>query len=369
MGFIEILQKDIELYKDNWSKIQDKIENAEIIGIWGTGLAAQQVYKDLYAMGYMPAFFSDNDQKKWGTLYKNIKVISIDEIPRNSLVIICANVKYQIHQQLQKAGIDNYMYIDPEYFQCLPNEQVRETIDSNADKIEQVYAILSDTESKQVFRNILLHRAVHDLELVWKVYEENQYFGNRIVQHVSGNFVDCGACEGDTLQRFLIQIGVGVNQNYHYYAFEADRDNFEILENYCQSKGLTNVKCYNMGVWDQAQELFFAIGDDFVSGTLLDSDAGKKAIKIDVDAIDHILDGKRIDFISMDIEGSEIKALEGARKSIQKWSPVLAISAYHKLEHLWEIPLLIKEINPKYDIFYAHHRWNMDDTVCYAKES
>lgn len=367
MGFIEILQKDMELYKDNWSKIQEKIENAEIIGIWGTGLAAQQVYKDLCAMGELPAFFVDNDQTKWGTQYKNINVISIDDIPRNSLVIICANVKYQIHHQLQKQGIYNYMYIDPEYFQCLPNEQVRETIKSNADKIEQVYAILSDAASKQVFRNILLHRAVHDLELVWKVYEENQYFGNRIVEHISGSFVDCGACEGDTLQRFLFQIGEGINQNYQYYAFEADIDNFEILKNYCQSNRLTNVKCYNMGVWNQSQELFFTIGDDFVSGTLLDSDAGEKVIKINVDAIDHILDGKRIDFISMDIEGSEIKALEGARKSIQKWNPILAISAYHKLEHLWEIPLLMKEINPKYDIFYAHHRWNMDDTVCYAK--
>ncbi len=209
MGFIETLQNDIKIYKDNWSKIQDKIENAGIIGIWGTGLAAQQVYKDLCAMGYVPAFFADNDQAKWGTLYKNISVISIDDIPNNSLVIICANVKYQIHQQLQRHGIDNYMYIDPEYFQYLPNEQVRDTINSNADKIERVYTILADTESKQVFRNILLHRAVHDLELVWKVYEENQYFDNRIVEHVSGNFVDCGACEGDTLQRFLAQIGRG----------------------------------------------------------------------------------------------------------------------------------------------------------------
>lgn len=209
MKFTEELSNDIELHKDNWNHIQNKIETAEILGIWGTGLAAQQVYKELSVMGYLPAFFSDNDETKWNTLYKGIKVIHIDEIPKNSLVIICANIRYQIHVQLKNQGIYNYIYIDPEYFQSLPNSQVRETIVANTEKIEQVYAMLSDQVSRQVFRNILLHRAVHDLELVWKVYEENQYFGNRIVNHVSGGFVDCGACEGDTLQRFLSQIGGG----------------------------------------------------------------------------------------------------------------------------------------------------------------
>ena len=209
MKFTEKLLNDIELHKDNWNHIQNQIEATEIFGIWGTGLAAQQIYKDLSAMGYLPAFFSDNDETKWGTLYKGIRVTRIDEIPKNSLVIICANIRYQIHLQLQDQGIYNYMYIDPEYFQCLPNRQIREMIAVNTEKIEQVYAMLSDSVSRQVFRNILLHRAVHDLELVWKVYEENQYFGNRLVDHVSGSFVDCGACEGDTLRRFFSQIGGG----------------------------------------------------------------------------------------------------------------------------------------------------------------
>ena len=129
---------------------------------------------------------------------------------------------------------------------------------------------------------------------------------------------------------------------------------------------MTKVECFNMGVWDQRQELFFKAGDDFVSGTLIGNETDNEVVKIEVDAIDNVLAGKKIDFISMDIEGSEIKALEGASKSIRKWSPILAISAYHKLEHLWEIPLLIKDINPEYTIYFAHHRWNMDDTVCYA---
>ena len=88
--------------------------------------------------------------------------------------------------------------------------------------------------------------------------------------------------------------------------------------------------------------------------------------QIQGDLIDNILYDVRVDMITMDIEGAEVKGLNGARKCITTWHPQLAISAYHTIEHLWEIPLLIKELNPEYKIYYRHHQWNMHDTVCYA---
>lgn len=69
-------------------------------------------------------------------------------------------------------------------------------------------------------------------------------------------------------------------------------------------------------------------------------------IAIQSDLIDNIFYDTKLDMITMDIEGAEIHAIYGARKSIMKGNPKLAISAYHKIEHLWEIPLLIMEINP-----------------------
>lgn len=63
---------------------------------------------------------------------------------------------------------------------------------------------------------------------------------------------------------------------------------------------------------------------------------------------------ERIDFIKLDIEGDEKIALEGGRNLIKKYFPRMMVSAYHKCEDLWELPLLIHEINPQYKIYLGH---------------
>lgn len=368
MRFAEILLSDIKMRENDFLRrggVIDSIKSASTTGIWGTGIAAQLVYTNLCRMGVKISFFADNDKNRWNTKYNGIEVLSSNRVDKDSLIIICANVKYGIHEQLKRMGINNYIYIDPAYFYYTQASNAVQIIEQNADKIEHVCTMLKDDRSKCVYRNVLMHRAVYDLEAIWEVYDERQYFGNYIVNRVTGNFVDCGAFEGDTLCRFLKQIG---NDEYRYFAFEADTNNFVKLQKYCTDNGLSKVSCYNLGVWNQKEELFFNIGESIVSGTLIGECTDYKKEKVMVDSIDNVMNGEKIDFISMDIEGSEIKALEGARKSIQKWKPTLAISAYHQLEHLWEVPLLIKEIYGGYDIYFAHHCWNMDDTVCYAKE-
>ncbi len=240
---------------------------------------------------------------------------------------------------------------------------IKKILDQNSEQIDKVYHLLADDESKKVFRNVLLHRAVHDLKLIWDVYDEHQYFGNRIVKQAKGCFVDCGAFQGDTLEDFLGQVGTC---GYRYFAFEADYNNYEILKRYCIDHQLENVSVINLGVWDKKDTLYFKRGTaGDVSGMVLQSGQDSSA-QIQVDSIDGVLSGESIDFIKMDIEGAEIHALHGAAKSIAKSGPVLAVSAYHKLEHLWLVPLLIREIDARYKIYFGHHMWNQADTVCYG---
>lgn len=75
---------------------------------------------------------------------------------------------------------------------------------------------------------------------------------------------------------------------------------------------------------------------------------------------------KKVDYIKMDIEGSEVVALQGAARIIHDFKPRLAISTYHKADDLWEIPALIMKLNPNYKLYFEHHAPKIGESVYYA---
>ena len=76
---------------------------------------------------------------------------------------------------------------------------------------------------------------------------------------------------------------------------------------------------------------------------------------VPVDTIDHVCDSDKVTFIKMDIEGSELKALQGAADVIRRDKPKLAISIYHRPTDYFEIPFYVKELVPEYRLYIRHH--------------
>ena len=68
----------------------------------------------------------------------------------------------------------------------------------------------------------------------------------------------------------------------------------------------------------------------------------------------------------MDIEGAELDALIGARRTLVRDRPILAIAAYHRASDLWTIPRLIKSIVPEYDLHLRRYAEDCWELVCYA---
>ena len=75
---------------------------------------------------------------------------------------------------------------------------------------------------------------------------------------------------------------------------------------------------------------------------------------------------ERVDFIKMDIEGSEYDALKGAVSTIKKFQPKLAISLYHINDDFHRIPILLKNCNPNYKFRLGHYTIHGEETVLYA---
>ena len=58
----------------------------------------------------------------------------------------------------------------------------------------------------------------------------------------------------------------------------------------------------------------------------------------------------------MDVEGNEGEALRGAEKTIRKDHPPMMISAYHRSEDLFALPLEIEELSGGgYKYYLRHH--------------
>jgi FkbM family methyltransferase len=85
-------------------------------------------------------------------------------------------------------------------------------------------------------------------------------------------------------------------------------------------------------------------------------------------AIDAFVASKDIpvDLIKLDVEGSEMNVLHGARNVIEKWRPKMAISLYHRREHLLEIPEFLLSLHGDYRFSISVNNASFVDMVLYA---
>lgn len=146
-----------------------------------------------------------------------------------------------------------------------------------------------------------------------------------------------------------------------------DRDNFLTLNTWVQGQkhGISEkITIYNAGVWKENGTSSY--------GKMASSDSfsifnPRETVTADTVRLDDVLGDRRITLLKMDIEGAEKAALEGAEKLIKSQRPKLAVCVYHRIEDLWEIPIMLKNWVPEYSISIRHHaKWWVSETVCYA---
>ncbi len=170
-------------------------------------------------------------------------------------------------------------------------------------------------------------------------------------------FVDAGAYDGGT----TLQFAEWTNRQYKkIYVMEPLREMYESIEQKIQENHLHNVSVLERAAWDKEEVLYFKEND---SGSKV---AGDGTLAVKGADIDSIVGDSPVTFIKMDIEGSELKALAGARETILRNKPRLAVCIYHKPEDILEIPLYLLELIPDYKFYIRHYCSNMFETVLYA---
>ena len=115
-------------------------------------------------------------------------------------------------------------------------------------------------------------------------------------------------------------------------------------------------------VWNRSEPLTLekVAGDNTGSyGVAAGGRTSVQAVTIDSTVAELGLD--RIDFIKMDIEGSERQALEGARETLSTFAPRMAVCVYHRPHDPQEIPRIVKAARPTY-------KFQMDASQAYFFE-
>ena len=83
-------------------------------------------------------------------------------------------------------------------------------------------------------------------------------------------------------------------------------------------------------------------------------DARGTVVATTIDETIERLELDRVDFVKMDIEGSERHALRGAEKTLKRFRPRMALCAYHRWDDIKELPRLALVSVREYKIFTRH---------------
>lgn len=229
----------------------------------------------------------------------------------------------------------------------------------HSEKLQTVYSKLADQSSKDTFAAYINQKISLKYGYLSKVKSSSpSYFEKDIIKlGKNETFVDCGAYDGDTAVEFVHELDAhGIHSYNSIISFEPDEANYKRLI----ARGLENHNCLKIGVSDRKGSIGF-VTNNTGSTVCENSD-----YTIELDTIDNILDGKEATFIKMDIEGSELAALKGARETILKYKPTLAICIYHKKSDLYEIPEYIASLVPEYKIYVRAYDDCANEVVLYA---
>lgn len=222
------------------------------------------------------------------------------------------------------------------------------------------FDLFLDETSRQIYYDAIALRLTFNTHLLAKPDLANQYLPPDLPKPAPNmRLIDGGAFNGDTLQSFL-------DKGIHFdavAAFEPDPQNFrqlsamtakhleqphDVLILPCGLSSKTEMRSFNSGVG---------------GGSAL---SPKGETHVQVVALDDILPNFAPSFIKLDIEGAEPHALRGAVQLIARFQPTLAVCIYHVPEHLWEIPLLLRELVPHHQLAVRYHQFNGFDVVAYA---
>jgi len=128
------------------------------------------------------------------------------------------------------------------------------------------------------------------------------------------------------------------------------------------------VHIHPLGLWSHRCSLPLTGSGPFT--TLAPDAAPERATgRVDTTSVDEFAAEhgvERVDYLCLDVEGAELRVLDGARRTIENHRPQLAVCIYHRKEDFFRLPLVLAERLDNYVFRLGHYCDHLNETVLYA---
>lgn len=283
--------------------------------LFGAGYVGRKTKRYLEMCGYHPIAFCDNGSAV-GQKVDNLPVISVKNAMNHPIdtAIIISSLKYrgEMYQQLLENNYDSKRIL-------VPGAGVLEIVNG-----WQYFDVFSP--------------------------EENEIF------------LDVGGYNGNTTKDFFMW----AKNAKKSYIFEPHPALFDEIRHTFEKE--SRVIVYNYAASDKEESQYFKT-DETPEGKIWGGSriSEKGTLEIKTKKIDTLCEcNDKITFIKMDVEGSELQALMGAKNIICRDKPKLAISLYHKPEDIFDLPDYILSLVNDYKFYIRHYTAGLCETVLYA---
>lgn len=328
-------------YETSW----DYLKKSELpLFLYGMGDGADKI---LSVMGEKnipcAGFFASNEFVR-GQTFHGYKVHTLSEIEENVgefNIALCFGAGYESLYNRIKDISSRHTLLAPDVPVYGGGLFDLEFVKDNSDKFSAVYNMLRDEKSKKTYADVINAKISGKISYLDRCrLDKNE---DILKLDKVSEYIDMGAYNGDS----VIEFSERVSSYGKIYAVEPDAKNYKKLVK--NTEKLHDVVCINAAVWSKKTVIDFS-----------DKSGRQSAVspmkKTNVKKINTVYgDGitENADYIKMDVEGSEHEAILGIRKSLEKGCK-LKVALYHRNEDLFDIPLLVKSINPKLEMYVRH---------------
>ncbi len=314
--------------------------------LYGTGDGADKILDALYEkkISVKGVFASEGFVRERN--FRGFAVESLAEVEKREgriAAVLCFGLEGQEAFAYLHPVEKKHLLVSPAVPVYGGGELNRDWVAAHMDDLERVYGWLADELSKELYLRVLAYHITGDIAyLVYDCSSQTPpkgYFAHKKYH------LDVGAYDGDTVLEYLAE-------NPYCKKIIAFEPNPK-----------TYVKLVRNTDRDRVECIFAACGREDGRASQTGSGRGSRLEEGDGDVVIRSLDsvcrypfigssGLPVGSIKIDAEGEDIPVLQGAGNLITACKPALCVSAYHRAYDLLDIPLLMKRLNYKGNLYF-----------------